>query len=61
MKKDNLPLLKTFKKWTTDQVKLDDVNDAINPSMPPSTTIGAGVRAGKTIYDYISEEDNNED
>jgi len=56
IKKDNLPLPSSVKKWTTDNVKYDDFNDFYNPSMPASTTVGG---SSAIIYDKAKEIINN--
>ena len=52
IKKDNLPLPNSIKKWTTDNITYDDFNDFYNPSMPASTAIGG---SSAIIYDKARE------
>ncbi|MGE0052431.1 MAG: hypothetical protein AB7S49_13005 [Arcobacter sp.] len=56
IKKDNLPLPSSVKKWTTDNVTYDDFNDFYNPSMPASTAVGG---SSAIIYDKAKEIINN--
>ena len=52
IKKDNLPLPNSIKKWTTDNITYDDFNDFYNPSMPASTAVGG---SSAIIYDKSRE------
>jgi len=61
IKKDNLPLPSKVKKWTTDKVSYEDINDFYNPSLPPTTAIGGASAIiydkGKELIKNILEED----